>query len=104
MPLNAGNRTVAATVLNELRTSRSPVIVTGYSSLAFFMLSISAGNLFTSVVNFFIENPDSTSRLAGADYFLFFTALMLVTAILFTLVTRFYRGERHIHAAVAARG
>jgi len=68
--------------------------------MAFFMLSISAGNLFTSAVNFFIENPDGTSKLAGADYFLFFTGLMLVTAILFTLVARFYRGERHIHAEI----
>ncbi len=68
--------------------------------MAFFMLSISAGNLFTSAVNFIIENPDGTSRLAGADYFLFFTGLMFVTAVLFALVTRFYRGERHIHAAI----
>jgi len=35
MPLNAGDRTVAATVLNDLRRSRNPMIVTGYSSLAF---------------------------------------------------------------------
>jgi len=68
--------------------------------MAFFMLSISAGNLFTSAVNFFIENPDGTSRLAGADYFLFFTALMLVTAVIFALVIRFYKGKRHIHAEV----
>lgn len=68
--------------------------------MAFFMLSISAGNLFTSGVNFFIENPDGTSKLAGADYFLFFTGLMLITAIVFTLVIRFYKGERYIHAEI----
>jgi len=33
--------------------------------MAFFMLSISAGNLFTSGVNFFIQNPDGSSKLAG---------------------------------------
>jgi len=64
--------------------------------MAFFMLSISAGNLFTSAVNFFIENPDGTSKLAGADYFIFFTGLMLVTAVLFAIASRFYRGERHL--------
>jgi len=64
--------------------------------MAFFMLSISAGNLFTSGVNFFIENPDGSSKLAGADYFAFFTALMFITAILFAIVSRFYRGKRYL--------
>ena len=65
--------------------------------MAFFMLSVSLGNLFTSAVNFFIQNPDGSSKLAGADYFLFFTVLMLATAMLFTLVVRYYRGETYIH-------
>ncbi len=69
--------------------------------MAFFMLSISVGNLFTSAVNFLIENPDGSSKLAGADYYLFFTGLMLVAAIAFTFVSRFYTGKRHIHAAAS---
>ena len=64
--------------------------------MAFFMLSIAAGNLFTSAVNFFIELPDGTSRLAGADYYWFFTVLMAVTALGFTVVARYYRGETYI--------
>jgi len=66
--------------------------------MAFFMLSISLGNLFTSAVNFFIQKPDGSSKLEGAEYFLFFTALMLVTAILFMLLARFYRGQTYINA------
>ncbi|MGD2055334.1 MAG: POT family MFS transporter [Gammaproteobacteria bacterium] len=65
--------------------------------MAFFMLSISVGNLFTSAVNFLIRNPDGSSMLAGADYYLFFTLLMLGTALLFTLVVRYYRGATYIH-------
>ncbi|MGB5439336.1 MAG: POT family MFS transporter [Gammaproteobacteria bacterium] len=65
--------------------------------MAFFMLSISVGNLFTSAVNFFIQNADGSSKLAGADYFIFFTLLMLATAMLFLLVVRYYRGETYIH-------
>jgi POT family proton-dependent oligopeptide transporter len=65
--------------------------------MAFFMLSISLGNLFTSAVNFFIQNPDGSSKLAGADYFIFFTLLMLGTSMLFVLVARYYRGETYIH-------
>ena len=69
--------------------------------MAFFMLSISAGNLFTSGVNFFIQNEDGSSKLAGADYFLFFTGLMLITATLFIFVSRFYKGKRHIHEEIS---
>ena len=72
--------------------------------MAFFMLSISLGNLFTSAVNFLIRNPDGSSALHGAEYFQFFTLLMLVTAMLFVVVARYYRGKTYIHAeqAVAA--
>ncbi|HAJ92349.1 MAG TPA: MFS transporter [Gammaproteobacteria bacterium] len=66
--------------------------------MAFFMLSISLGNLFTSAVNFFIQEPDGSSKLEGAEYFLFFTLLMLVTAILFMLLARFYRGQSYVNA------
>ena len=65
--------------------------------MAFFMMSIAAGNLFTSGVNFFIHNEDGSSKLAGADYYAFFTLLMLVTATLFAVLVRFYRGRTYIH-------
>jgi POT family proton-dependent oligopeptide transporter len=70
--------------------------------MAFFMLSVALGNLFTGAVNFFIRNPDGSSKLAGADYFLFFTLLMFGTAVLFTLVARLYRGVTYIHQEQAA--
>ena len=65
------------------------------------MLSIAAGNLFTGAVNFFIQNDDGTSKLAGADYYWFFTLLMLFTALLFTVVSRFYRGKTYIHDEIS---
>jgi POT family proton-dependent oligopeptide transporter len=68
--------------------------------MAFFMMSIAAGNLLTSAVNFMIRNEDGTSKLAGADYYWFFTLLMFATALLFTLVIRFYKGETYIHEEV----
>ncbi len=66
--------------------------------MAFFMMSIAVGNLFTSAVNFFIQNPDGSSQLQGADYYWFFTAIMLVTSLLFLLVVKFYREKTYIHA------
>ena len=66
--------------------------------MAFFMISIAAGNLFTSVVNFLIGDGE---RLAGVDYYIFFTGLMLVTAVLFTLVAQFYQGETCLQETAA---
>jgi POT family proton-dependent oligopeptide transporter len=59
--------------------------------MALFFMSVALGNLFTSAVNFFIVNEDGSSKLMGADYFWFFTALMLITAIMFIFVSRNYQ-------------
>jgi len=68
--------------------------------MAFFMMSIAAGNLFTSAVNFFIHNEDGSSKLEGADYYLFFTLTMLITALLFVLVARVYKGDTYLHEEI----
>jgi POT family proton-dependent oligopeptide transporter len=59
--------------------------------MSFYLAAIALGNLFTSAVNFFIENPDGTSKLAGASYFWFFAGLMLITAIGFFGYSRYYQ-------------
>ncbi len=69
--------------------------------MAFFMLSIAAGNLFTSAVNFFIQGDGAANRLAGANYYLFFTALMLATAVLFSQLARFYQGDTYLQEPLA---
>ena len=61
--------------------------------MAFYLLSVAVGNLFTSAVNFIIQNPDGTSKLAGASYFWFFTGLMLITAVLFKIVSHYYQED-----------
>jgi len=67
--------------------------------MAFFMLSIAAGNLFTSAVNFFIQDDQGGDLLQGADYYLFFTGLMLVTAMLFSVAARYYTGRRYLQGS-----
>ena len=59
--------------------------------MALFMLSVSLGNVFTSAVNFFIQNEDGSVALEGADYFWFFSLVMLATAVLFSLLLPFVR-------------
>ncbi|HXT11137.1 MAG TPA: POT family MFS transporter [Candidatus Angelobacter sp.] len=58
--------------------------------------AVSLGNGFTAVVNVFIQNPDGSQKLAGASYFYFFSAVMFVTALIFVVVARFYRGKTYI--------
>jgi POT family proton-dependent oligopeptide transporter len=58
--------------------------------------AISLGNVFTAGVNFFIMNPDGTAKLSGAPYFYFFIKVMLVTAVLFVIISPFYRGKTFI--------
>jgi len=58
--------------------------------------AVSLGNAFTAAVNFFIQNSDGTLKLSGADYFYFFVKVMVVTAILFVIVSPFYQGKTYI--------
>jgi POT family proton-dependent oligopeptide transporter len=64
--------------------------------MSLYMAAVALGNLFTSAVNFFIENPDGSSRLAGASYFWFFAALMLVTALGFVWHSRHYKEQTYL--------
>ena len=59
--------------------------------MAVYFLSVAVGNLLTSAVNFFIENADGSSKLAGASYFWFFTGLMFITAISFLWASSHFR-------------
>ena len=68
-----------------------------------YLASISLGNVFTAAVNFFIQNPDGSLKLKGSAYFGFFATLMLITAILFLFVSRFYHGKTYVQDDVAAR-
>ena len=58
--------------------------------------AVSLGNFFTAQVNRYIQNPDGTLKLSGADYFYFFVKVMVVTAILYVIVSPFYNGKTYI--------
>jgi len=58
--------------------------------------AIALGNFFVFAVNVFIQNPDGTEKLTGANYFFFFAAVMFVTALIFVVVAGFYRGRTYI--------
>jgi POT family proton-dependent oligopeptide transporter len=64
-----------------------------------FMLSVSFGNAFTAAVNYFIQNPDGSSKLAGPDYYLFFAGTMALAAVLFVPVAILYRERSYLQQA-----
>src|SRR5256885_639950 len=61
-----------------------------------YLFAVSLGNQFTAAVNFFIQNPDGTVKLQGTSYFMFFVWVMLGTAVLFAIVTPFYKGRTYL--------
>jgi len=60
------------------------------------LLAISLGNAFAAVVNQIIKNEDGTSKLPGASYYWFFAIAMLVTAVIFIPVVRWYNPKEYI--------
>jgi len=72
--------------------------------MALFLLSVSLGNGFTSLVNTFIQGEDGTIWLAGPSYYWFFASVMLVVSILFILVAKAYREETHLQGNELDRG
>jgi proton-dependent oligopeptide transporter, POT family len=92
--LTAGETLVSPTHL-EFSYTQGP---TKLKSLVMctYLLAVSLGNVFTSGVNFFIQNSDGTVKLQGASYFMFFTYVMLGTGVLFAIVTPFYKGRTYL--------
>ncbi len=64
--------------------------------MSLYLFSVAVGNWFTAGVNYFIQNEDGSSNLSGADYYWFFTAAMLITAVLFLFVAGTYRVRTYI--------
>lgn len=67
--------------------------------MGLFLLSVSLGNAFTAAVNYWIQRPDGTVVLNGADYYWFFAGVMLVVACLFLVVAKRYREEMFLQGA-----
>jgi len=80
----------------EFSYTQSPKTMKSFI-MSLYLLSVAVGNGFTAGVNYFIQNEDGTSKLAGASYYWFFTGLMFVTAVLFIFVAKTYKGKTYIH-------
>jgi POT family proton-dependent oligopeptide transporter len=87
--LTAGEVLVSVTHL-EFSYTQAPKALKSLV-MCLYLGSIALGNVFTATVNVFIQNPDGTAKLTGASYFFFFVWVMLGTALLFLVISPFYR-------------
>ena len=49
-------------------------------------------------MNFFIANPDGTSKMSDLNYYLFFAGLMLVASLIFAVVANFYKYRTYLQS------
>jgi POT family proton-dependent oligopeptide transporter len=64
--------------------------------MSLYLLSVSLGNALTSFVNWAIQDASGTSRLPGAQYYWFFTGLMLTAAVVFIPLALTFRERAYI--------
>lgn len=100
--LTAGETLVSPTHL-EFSYTQGPVKLKSLI-MCTYLIAISLGNGFTAVVNFVIQNPDGSVKLHGASYFMFFVWVMLGTAVLFAIVTPFYKGKTYLQDQTEVAG
>ncbi|MBN1361049.1 MAG: MFS transporter [Sedimentisphaerales bacterium] len=79
--LTAGEILASISVL-EFSYTQAPKKVKSFV-MSLYLLSISLGNVFSAVVNHFIQNPDGSTKLPGASYYWFFAIAMVVTLALY---------------------
>lgn len=91
---------VSITCLEFSYTQAPPKMKSFVMSL--FLLSVSLGNVLTAVVNVVIQNPDGSSKLAGASYFLFFAGLLGAAAVVLIPIAFLYKERTHLQGQPAA--
>ncbi len=69
--------------------------------MALFFLSISLGNGFTAVFNKLIRTDGGEDTMDGVTYYLTFAGLMFVSAVMFSIYARFYKGKRYLQEEAA---
>ncbi|MEW6039205.1 MAG: POT family MFS transporter [Pseudomonadota bacterium] len=78
----------------EFAYTQAPLTMKSFV-MSLYLSAVALGNLFTALVNFWIEHSPA-GWLAGAGYFWFFTVLMLATALGFFAYSRGYQEKQHL--------
>ncbi|MDZ4830223.1 MAG: POT family MFS transporter [Phycisphaerae bacterium] len=97
--LTAAEVMVSITCLEFAYTQAPPKMKSFIMSL--YLLSVSAGNVFTALVNRLTQDAQGNSTLVGADYYWFFTYVMLGAAIVFIGVAYVYKPREYLQDEAA---
>ncbi|MCA9001190.1 MAG: hypothetical protein KDB61_04650, partial [Planctomycetes bacterium] len=95
--LTAGEIMVSIVCL-EFAYTQSPKRMKSFV-MGVYYLGVALGNAYVSGVNRYMEysrDADGNSPLDGPNYFWFFTAAMLVTAVIYAVYAMFYKGQTYI--------
>ena len=97
MVLTAAEVMVSITAL-EFSYTQAPKKMKSFIMGLYLLVAIALGNIFTAEVNGYIEKQKKLGLtiLEGANYFWFFTGIMLTTAVVFVIWSQFYRGQTYI--------
>ena len=88
---------VSVTAL-EFSYTQAPLVMKSFI-MGLYLLSVSFGNFITAGFNALIQDENGVSKLSDVAYFSFFTLLMFVTAIVFSLViVKSYKAKTYVHA------
>ena len=69
--------------------------------MSMWLLSVALGNQIPSIISFLIPKLKSMGmNLEGANYFRFFTLLMLATSVIYVFVSRHFRERTHLQTQV----
>jgi len=98
--LTAGEVMASITALEFAYTQAPPHLKAVVQAV--YLLSVTAGNWFTAAVQWFISNPDGSSKLSGVPYFVFFAILAMVAALAFSFVARGYHERSNLPSATPA--
>ncbi len=100
--ITAAEVMVSITALEFSYTQAAPQMKSFVMSL--YLLSVSAGNVITAMVNRLTRNEAGESMLEGASYYWFFTGLMLLAALIFVGVGKVYKPHDYIQGDDAKVG
>ncbi|HUQ71793.1 MAG TPA: POT family MFS transporter [Planctomycetaceae bacterium] len=64
--------------------------------MAVFLSTVALGNSLTALINYFVVDEQGRPIFDGANYFWFFTGLMVVASVGFLAVAATYRGKKYI--------
>jgi POT family proton-dependent oligopeptide transporter len=95
--ITAGEVMVSITAL-EFSYTQAPKKMKSFVMGLFLLIAIALGNIFTAWVNGYIQEQKDTGTaiLQGANYYWFFTGLMVATAVVYVIWSQFYRGQTYI--------